>query len=196
MARQIDENKLIAIKRATIAIVVQEGISGASVSRIADKAKVSTGYLYRFYRGKRELLEALFEERFEMIHSLLLQEIETKSTIKDIVSSFVQRLYSTAKKEPKSIIFTHRLLSDFSFELSQDFKKNVAKICNDVLKMGKLTKEIAPEVNSEILYAVIVGSVLNFINIRLRNIFQDNEFVQQDIDTTVQLVLKTLAPNS
>ncbi len=196
MARQVDENKIIAIKKATIEIIVQEGISGASVSRIADKAGVSAGYLYRFYRGKRELLEAIFEERFEMIHSLLLQEIERQATIRDMVASFVQRLYTTAQAEPQNIIFTHRLLSDFSFELSQSFKKNVEKICNEVVKIGKATKEIDSKITNEILYAVIVGGVLNFINIRLRNIFDETEFAQRDIDMTVELVLKTLASNS
>ncbi len=195
MARKIDENKINAIKKATIETVVLEGISGASVSKIAEKAGVSVGYLYRFYKGKRELLEALFEERFELIHSLLLQEIEKQTTVKDIVSSFVQRLYKTAEEEPQSISFTHKLLSDFSFELSIDFKKNVEKICDEVLKKGKVTKEIDSRINGEILYSIIVGGVLNFINIRFRNIFGENSFVKQDIDSTVQLVLKTLAPN-
>lgn len=196
MARQIDENKLKAIKKATIEIVVLEGISGASVSKIAEKANVSVGYLYRFYKGKRELLEALFEERFQIIHNLLLQQIQKQTTVKDIVAVFVERIYNIAKKEPQAISFTHKLLSDFSFDLPKEFKENVGKICTEVIELGKKTGEIDSKINNEVLYAVIVGGVLNFVNIRLRRIFEEEYFTEEDTATTVHLLLKTLAPNS
>ncbi len=193
MARQIDESKLEAIKKATIDIVVQDGITGASISKIADKAQVSAGYLYRFYKGKRELLETLFEERFQIIHDLLLREIEQQKTVKGIISVFIETVYDIANKEPQMIIFVHKLLSDFSFDLSEKFKENVKKICKKVIKTGTETQEINSEISDETLYGVIVGGTLNFINIRLRNIFEKDSFQQDDIEKNIHLVLKTLA---
>lgn len=196
MARQVDENKILEIKKATIEVVVIEGVSGASVSKIAEKANVSVGYLYRFYKGKRELLEILFEERFQLIHSLLLQQIKKQNSVKDILSVFIERIYNIAQKEPQNISFAHKLLSDFSFDLPKAFKQNVSKICNEVIKIGKRTGEIDPQITNEILYAVIVGGTFNFINIRLRDIFDAESFKQKDVKNTVQLLLKTLACNS
>ncbi len=193
MARQTDERKLEAIKKATVEIVVSEGIAGASVSKIAEKANVSAGYLYRFYKGKRELLEALFEERFQIIHDLLLHEIEQHNTVKGILSVFVETVYSIASKEPQMISFISKLLSDFSFDLPKEFKENVAKICKKVIEIGTKTKEINPKINDETLYIIIVGGILNFINIRLRNIFEKKSFQQEDIELTIELLLKTLA---
>ncbi|MBS9766345.1 MAG: TetR/AcrR family transcriptional regulator [Flavobacteriaceae bacterium] len=192
MARQIDEGKLEAIKKATVEIVVSEGIAGASVSKIAEKANVSAGYLYRFYKGKRELLETLFEERFEIIHNLLLHEIEQQKTVKGIVSIFVETVYGIANNEPQMISFISKLLSDFSFDLPCKFKDNVATICKKVIEIGTKTKEINPKINDEVLYIVIVGGILNFVNIRLRNIFEKKSFQQEDTDHTVELLLKTL----
>lgn len=196
MPRQVDENKIIAIKKAAIEVVVLEGISGASVSKIADKAGVSVGYMYRFYKGKRELLEALFRERFQAIHSLLQEQIEAQETVKGIVTVFVNAIYNVAKKQPQTISFTHKLLSDFSFEIPEEFQENVAQICNKVIKIGKKTGEIDDKITNEILYAVIVGGMLNFINIRLRNIFESKKISKEDSENTVQLLLKTLAPYS
>lgn len=192
MARQIDERKLEAIKKATVEIVVSEGITGASISKIAQKANVSTGYLYRFYKGKRELLETLFEERFEIIHNLLLHEIERQKTVKGIVSIFVERVYGIANNEPQMISFISKLLSDFSFDLPKQFKENVSKICKKVIEIGSETQEINPKINDEVLYIIIVGGMLNFVNIRLRTIFEKKSFEQEDIDHTIELLLKTL----
>lgn len=196
MARRIDENKLIAIKQAAIEIVVAEGISGASVSKIAQQAEVSVGYLYRFYKGKRELLEALFEERVDSIHDLLLQQIERQSSVKDILDVFVSRMYFIAQQEPQNISFTHKLLADFSFEFPKSFKLKVSRICEQVIAIGKETKEISPDIDGETLYAIIVGGTLNFINIRLRNIFEKQSFRQEDSKKLLHLILKTLANNS
>lgn len=196
MARQVDESKMKAIKKATVETVVLEGVSGACISKIAEKANVSVGYLYRYYKGKRELLEALFEERFEMINSLLNKEVNTQKTVRDVVFVFVVAIYEVAKKEPQTISFTHKLLSDFSFELPKEFKKEVSNICSKVIELGKKTGEIDPLITEELLYAIIVGGTLNFINIRLREIFNRKKFSKEDIENTTQLLLKTLAPNT
>ena len=51
MARIIDDGKIQRIREATIALVVQNGYGGASISSIARRAGVAEGYLYRFYKG-------------------------------------------------------------------------------------------------------------------------------------------------
>ncbi len=194
MARRVDENKIQAIKQATIETVVLEGVSGASVSRIAERAGVSNGYLYRFYKGKRELLEALLEERLEMIHVMLQEQIAVQSSVKDIVAIFVKAIYKVAMESPLTISFSHRLLTDFSFELSKNLKNQIVKMCAEILEIGHRTGEIGKTIDNEKLYAIIVGGLLNGINIRLRNIFGKNTFTKDDIVFSTELLLKTLTP--
>lgn len=193
MSRHIDENKIKAIKKATIEVVVREGVSGASVQKIAQKSKVSVGYLYRFYKGKRELLEALFEERCQVILALLREQVSSQKTVKGIVTLFISTIYNVVQREPQAIGFTHKLLSDFSFELPKEFKADVNQICTEVIKIGQKTGEINPKITNEILYTVVLGGVFNFINIRLRHIFEEKPFDTEDITTTTNLLLKTLA---
>lgn len=194
MARRVDENKLISIKKATIESVVMDGISGASISKIADKANVSVGYLYRFYTGKRELIEALFAERFNMIQSLLEEQVTSLKSVKEILHVFVKTIFDSSKVDPQSICFTFKLLSDFSFDFPENFKENVNNICSQILKIGRKTGEIDKDIDNEILYTLIVAGLFNFINIRSRAIFKDEPLDEEDIDKTVYLLLKTLAP--
>lgn len=148
MARQVDENKIQAIKEATINIVVSDGISGASISKIARKAQVSEGYLYRFYRSKRELLEMLFIEGFYKMQSLLELQVDTKHTVEEIVVAFSNRIYELVETEHNIVSFHHKLLTDFSFEIPEKCKNNVQEICTKILAVGKETKEIDEELTA------------------------------------------------
>lgn len=195
MARQVDENKIQAIKEATINIVVSDGISGASISKIARKAQVSEGYLYRFYRSKRELLEILFIEGFYKMLSLLELQVDTKHTVEEIVVAFSNRIYELVETEHNIVSFHHKLLTDFSFEIPEKCKNNVQEICTKILAVGKETKEIDEELTAEQLYAIVVGGTLQFINTRLRNLFSDAPFSKEDIAKSVTIILRTMKRN-
>lgn len=195
MARQVDENKIQAIKEATINIVVSDGISGASISKIARKAQVSEGYLYRFYRSKRELLEMLFIEGFYKMLSLLELQVDTKHTVEEIVVAFSNRIYELVETEHNIVSFHHKLLTDFSFEIPEKCKNNVQEICTKILAVGKETKEIDEELTAEQLYAIVVGGTLQFINTRLRNLFSDAPFSKEDIAKSVTIILRTMKRN-
>lgn len=195
MARQVDENKIQAIKEATINIVVSDGISGASISKIARKAQVSEGYLYRFYRSKRELLEMLFIEGFYKMQSLLELQVDTKHTVEEIVVAFSNRIYELVETEHNIVSFHHKLLTDFSFEIPEKCKNNVQEICTKILAVGKETKEIDEELTAEQLYAIVVGGTLQFINTHLRNLFSDAPFSKEDIAKSVTIILRTMKRN-
>jgi len=55
-----DENKLDLIYDATLKLVAKEGLAGLTMSRIAKEAGIGTGTLYVYFKGKEELINALF----------------------------------------------------------------------------------------------------------------------------------------
>ncbi len=192
MARIADEKKLEAIKTAARNIVVMEGISSASISRIAAKAGVSAGYLYRYYSGKRELLEALFEESLGVIQSLLSTYAANKSTIKEMVTAFTTRIFEVAATDIEAVSFQHRLLSDYSFEIPQKTLQEMRKLFKSIVKWGHETKEINPRITAEHFYVIAIGGLLEFINIRTRGLFITDQFTQEDVDRQIAFILKAL----
>lgn len=56
-----DEEKLLAISKATFTLVEQTGLSGLTMAAIAREAGLATGTLYVYYKSKEELLVALYE---------------------------------------------------------------------------------------------------------------------------------------
>lgn len=192
MPRPVDETKLIAIKKATMQVVVEEGISGASISQIAQRAEVSVGYLYRFYEGKRELLESLFQERFQGIYQLLRNQMEEYNTVEELVTAFTEKIYENVDKESGANGFFHKLISDFSFEIPKANQKAIVSICEEIVQMGKNTGEIRQSITTEQFFAIVVGGTLQFINIRLRNIFSKKRFAKETIKENIITTLQAL----
>ncbi len=192
MARIADEKKLEAIKSATRNIVVMEGISSASISRIATKAGVSTGYLYRYYSGKRELLEDLFEESSMVINNLLRTYSENKSTIKEMVAAFTTKIFEVASTNIEAVSFQHRLLSDYSFEIPERALQEVRDLFDEIVEWGHETQEINPRITAEHFYVIAIGGLLEFINIRTRGFFKTEPFTQEDVDKQIAFILKAV----
>ncbi len=192
MARIADEKKLEAIKAATRNVVVKEGISSASISRIAAKAGVSAGYLYRYYSGKRELLEALFDESLGVIHQLLSTYATKKSSIKEMVTAFTYRIFEVATTDIETVSFQHRLLSDYSFEIPPKTLQEMQELFQGIVKWGHETKEINPNITAEHFYVIAIGGLLEFINIRTRGFFVTDKFTQEDINQQIVFILKAL----
>ena len=60
--RQRDDEKAVRIKDAVIEIILEEGFSGASISKIARRAEVSPATVYIYYENKEEMLRSIFDE--------------------------------------------------------------------------------------------------------------------------------------
>ena len=60
--RTKDFDKQQRIKRAMVRLILEEGISGASISKIAREADVSSATIYVYYNSKEEMLAEVFRE--------------------------------------------------------------------------------------------------------------------------------------
>lgn len=56
-----DDAKVKAIFKSTIALTGEVGIAGLKMSSIAKKAKIASGTLYIYFKGKEELLNELYK---------------------------------------------------------------------------------------------------------------------------------------
>ncbi len=192
MARHIDESKLVSIKKKTMQIIVEQGISGASISEIARGSGVSVGYLYRFYKGKRELLEALFEERSQRNYDMLSKHMAENEKVTDLIVAYVHQLFANAEEEGITICFYHKLLNDFSFEIPEKNRLEIQELCNRIVQLGKKNGEIREGITNEQFFTIVVGGTLQFITLRFRNIFSQQGFLKGDIEQTIQTVIRAL----
>ena len=193
MARNIDTSKMENIRKATVNVVVEEGIKYASVAKIAKKAKVSTGYLYRFHPSKEELIQEIFKDLFQKIVQRLQILLEKEEKLHEVFRSFIVGLFNHTKTNPNEALFLLKLMTDYSFRINEQDKQTLNEIGKKMLLMGYATKEIRPSIDGEMLYTLFIGTTYFFINVRERKIFNSEKLSNQDAEKITQLYINALA---
>ncbi|UOH78298.1 TetR/AcrR family transcriptional regulator [Ornithobacterium rhinotracheale] len=193
MARITDRSKIIKIQEATIKTVVDEGIKNASVAKITKQAEVSMGYLYRFYLGKDDLIRSIFKDLFKKSTEHLSLLLKNEKSLKIVITKFISNLFEQANNNPNHILFLLKLMTDYSFRLTQEDKDILSKTCKNAIELGHKTKEINNSITPEILYTIIIGTTFFFINSRERNIFSASEFNEDDVQLITEIYMKALA---
>lgn len=69
--RRKDDDKQNAIKKAVVKIVLEQGMHGTSISKIAKAAGVSPATVYVYYENKEVMLKAIYHEYAEEMFCLV-----------------------------------------------------------------------------------------------------------------------------
>ena len=69
-ASAIEQRRRRHILRVVATVVAEEGFTGATMRKIADRAGVSTGMLTYYYKNKREILVDMMSQDLRAPHSL------------------------------------------------------------------------------------------------------------------------------
>ncbi|MCX6231492.1 MAG: TetR/AcrR family transcriptional regulator [Bacteroidetes bacterium] len=175
MARLIDDMKLERIKIATQELVVANGYGGASISTIAKKAGVAEGYLYRFYKSKFELVnDLLFTNVNELADNIELL-LENQQNIWKIFEHLIKSFFLLANTEPNRIKFMFVLMHDYNFNLKEVQRSRIFELCSRIKEIGFANNQLRQNVTEEEIYLIGVTYPIQFINLRLKNFFNNSE---------------------
>lgn len=109
MARPVSGNKQQDIRNATIAEVAAVGSTGVSVNKIAKRAGVSVGTIYRFYETKDDLLFAVYLDVKTDIHNAIMGATNAQQHTADKIHAMWFGLVDYAIKAPQDFLFVEML---------------------------------------------------------------------------------------
>ncbi len=109
MARKPTGNKPADIRRATIAEVLDFGLASASVNRIAKRAGLSVGTIYRHYPTKDVLLQVVYLDCKKSAHTAMLQALSNTGTPRERVRNVWFALLTHAFENPGMFAFTEAM---------------------------------------------------------------------------------------
>jgi AcrR family transcriptional regulator len=187
MARLIDETKIERIKEAAVQMIVSNGLGDASISRIAKKAGVAEGYLYRFYKGKSELIDDLLYSNVNELADNLEVLLADQHTVGEIFEHLIRSFFSLAINQPERIKFLYVLMNDYNFNIQEKQRARIFNLCKSVKEKGHLSNELKAEADEEDIYLIAVSYPIQFINHRLKSFFYRSELGEAEI----QKVLNT-----
>ena len=192
MARIIDEGKIQRIREATIALVVQNGYGGASISSIARRAGVAEGYLYRFYASKQELVTELLYTKVARIIEKLEFLLNSCSSIKEVIRELIGELFKMASESAEEIKFIHVLMHDYNFQVSEVQRQHIKSLCERVIRIGIQNAEVSPNISPEEAYGIVVIYPIEFINLRMKGFFGNTTWTGEDQKRVAEFSINAL----
>ncbi len=192
MARNTDPLRLDNIHKATMHMVVKNGYGGASVSSIAKQAGVAEGYLYRFYKGKAELVNDLFYKVLSEVADHMEKVLIHAQNIDEVLDELLDQMLKLTHNTPEKIMFLYKLMHDHNFRMDDNLRDRIFGICKYFREFGAQTGQVDPEISEENIYLLCVAYPISFINSRLKGLFYTQKLDKEELIDVKSLILKSL----
>lgn len=153
-------DKREAILEASLELFSDRGFHGTSVALIAEKAKVGSGTIYRYFKDKEVLVNELYQMHKKNMAEAILSGLDHSLPPRQFFHQIWQRMLEFSKKYPKILMFLEfhhhsAYLDEESRKLEQYFHKQFHDLF-EYYRSAQITKDVAPE----ILLSVVTGSFL------------------------------------
>lgn len=140
--RQKDDDKQQRVKDAVIEVILEEGFSGASISKIAKRAGVSPATVYIYYENKEDMMKSIFMEYSSNLWEAVLDGIDENMDGTVIIEKLLHNYYRFMTENATMFSFVEQFTScpalakDFS---GQEYASHVLKLLQS-LKNKKVLK--------------------------------------------------------
>lgn len=88
-----DEDKQERLKEAMVRLILEEGIDGTSVSKIAKAAGVSPATIYVYYESKEDMLTEVFREYSKKPYQYLMNQVNENMNAGELIEAIVRGCY-------------------------------------------------------------------------------------------------------
>ena len=110
--------------KCALMVFCDKGYAGTTVDDIVKKAKCSHGLFYHYFKGKKDIYDAVLSSKNQKKSLDLLEKINTESSYKNKLELIINNIYSGLKKDETFAYF-------FYFFVSQSFKRRDKKLKDD-----------------------------------------------------------------
>ena len=155
MARPVSGNKQQDIRNATIAEVAAVGSTGVSVNKIAKRAGVSVGTIYRFYETKDDLLFAVYLAVKTDIHNAIMGATNAQQRTADKIRAMWFGLVEYAIKAPQDFLFVAMLAPEARVN------------SRDTTALDKMRSEILQQLEDGVANGTLVSASTRSIELML-----------------------------
>lgn len=106
--RSRDTDKQQRIKESMVKLILEEGMSGASVAKIAKAAGVSPATIYVYYENKEEMLAEVYKEYAQESYHYLQQMIRPEMDGAEFIDAIVRGYYAYSTEHMEQFSFVEQ----------------------------------------------------------------------------------------
>ncbi len=193
MARITEPMKIEKIKRSVMEIMCESGFGQISIALISEKSGVSSGYLYRFYSGKDELLQDIIESTIDEIIDTLISNIEIYNTVHDCFFNIIARIFEIANTDPIIGRFLAKTAQEANLPLWAAEKKNreLVDVMDKIINIGRKTEEFNNQITYDDIELVMLSLPFRYIELELSKNMRKN-FTREEAVKITNMCAKAL----
>ena len=152
------------ILRVSLELFAKKGYHATSISKIAQKAKISKGLMYNYFESKEKLLDEIIQQGFNSLAELEFKAkagVGPEKQLEDFVDSVLDNLYS-------NITYWQLYLALLVHpEIQKKFEKKMQQFRDEFVgELASLFRKLKvknPELEAFLLGTFFDGLVLNFM---------------------------------
>jgi len=156
------ESKKKRILKVATEVFAEKGFNEATISQIAQKAKVAEGSIYDYFENKEDLLFSIPEERMENFLSGLYENLEgVEGALNKIRKLIWYHLNFYEKNRDYVLILLQniRLKPSFTSTRAYALIRDFSRLVVQIIEKGKKEGAIRKDVDSKLLRDAILGSI-------------------------------------
>ena len=185
-----DESKKDKIYAAAVQVINAEGLSGASMSKIAQEAKLSVATIYLYFENKEDMLNKLYIELKRKMSMTMLQGFSEEMPIKVAFFLLWTNYYQFIAHNFEDFIFIEQFASSpFILKISREEAKKpyyaMAQLVEKARKEG-----IIADLNFEVIYAFLFVPIAELAKNAYKN---GTEIDQETLASLFELSWKAIA---
>jgi len=195
--RTRDDNKIQAIREKAVEIIVQQGLDGFSMQKLAKAASVSPATLYIYYKDREDLIMQLWSEAFAEMATATLKNFDPAMSFREGLRVQWMNRARFCMKNPKQMQFMEQLRHSPLQEkalatIDTSFKEAMSAFVGNAIKRNELVK-----VQLEVYWSIAFAPMYNLVKFHLEGTsIGGKKFTLTDkvMSETLALVIKALTP--
>lgn len=155
--RRQDEEKKSRIKNAVVKVVLEEGLSGVSISKIAKSAGVSPATVYVYYESKDDMMKSMLMEYASMLWQAVQENVTLEQSGQQIIDTLAHNYYHYMVRHEMEFSFVEQFLSCPAFARNFSEQEQIQQIL--VLFQELKQRKVFKSYNDTNLFAILFGSI-------------------------------------
>ncbi|MBM4329623.1 MAG: TetR/AcrR family transcriptional regulator [Deltaproteobacteria bacterium] len=156
------ENKKQLILKVATEIFAEKGFNEATISQIAQEAKIAEGSIYDYFKNKEDLLFSIPEERMEKFLSGLHEHLAgITGALPRLRKLIWYHLNFYEKNKDYVLILLQNIRQNPRFNSTRAYHliREFGKLVNRIIEEGKTEGVIRPGIDSRLLRDALLGAI-------------------------------------
>lgn len=171
-----DDNKIRNIFKAGLKLILDTGIAGLTMSKLAKEAGIATGTLYIYFKSKEELLHSLYIKLNEESLERFMKGYDEKEPFRiGLKKVWINYLTHRIEHYEESVFMEQYYRSPYITSTHKQLAENMKHPVHQLIRRGKSEMLIKNNIDDEMLFLSLLGFIRELADEHVTKVYKLNK---------------------